>query len=155
MGILKDIKQTVEFADKRDEVIVNIRFTNNYINMKCNPMYKQHDITHQQYNILRILKGSKESLSSAQIKNRMIEQKSDVSRLIDRLVTKELITKTSCHKDQRKVDISITESGLSTIHQFDKHTSEKVKQCINLSVAEMTELSRLLDKLRRSEDQDH
>ncbi len=154
MGLVNDIKQTVKFEDKRDEVIVNIRYTNNYIHTKCQAIYKKHDITHQQYNILRILKGSNGALTSAEIKSRMIEKKADVSRLIDRLIVKKLVSKATSKSDLRKIDVTITKKGINKIAEFTKITSEEMRQCINLTSSEMATLSNLLDKLRNSSAED-
>lgn len=149
MNIINELKQSQPFKDIRDEVIVNLRFTVNYMNNVHTDIFKRHDITAQQYNILRIIRGSDNPLSTADIRERMIEQMSDVSRLIDRLHKKKLIEKQQRPHDLRKVNISITDAGLAVLDDFAAESMEEMRQVINLNEDEMIQLSDLLNKLRR------
>ena len=103
MDILSEIKQSKPFADKRDEVIVNLRFTNNFISKHYAKDFREYGLTSQQYNILRIVKGSEDPISTHQISERMVESMFDFSCLINRRVNKNLIKKIKRKDDKRKV----------------------------------------------------
>ena len=147
MGIDKDIHQTA-FRNGYNKAMVNILFTNNWLVEKIKGFVKTEDITPQQYNILRILRGAGEPLSTLQIRDRMLDKMSDTSRIVDRLITKELVKKEISAKDKRLVDISITGTGNELLKKLDAREEEldKILQNINEEEAEM--LSQLLDKLR-------
>jgi DNA-binding MarR family transcriptional regulator len=106
-------------------------------------------ITHQQYNILRILRGSApEPLSTLQIRERMLDKMSDTSRIVDRLVTKELVKKETCPSDKRLVDVTITDKGQKLLKKLDT-TADKIDDIMStLSDNEAETLSDLLDKIR-------
>jgi DNA-binding MarR family transcriptional regulator len=109
----------------------------------------EEDITHQQYNILRILRGSHpEPLSTLQIRERMLDRMSDTSRIVDRLVAKHLVKKTICPKDKRLVDVTITEKGQKLLKKLDGQKDYFVQIMGNLSEKESEQLNILLDKLR-------
>jgi DNA-binding MarR family transcriptional regulator len=111
--------------------------------------FKTYDITNQQFNILRILRGQYPTkISGAEIKSRMIDKNSDVSRLLDRLLAKNLIEKTPCPQDKRAADVMISEKGLSLLLEIDEKLDETDTAVINLNSAEAEQLSLLLDKCR-------
>ncbi len=147
MDILSEIKQKTPFADKRDEVIVNLRFTVNFISKHYANGFKKYGLTSQQYNILRIVNGSKAPLSTHQISDRMIESMSDVPRLINRLVNKKLIEKIQRKDDKRKVNITITKQGKKLLSELS-NVLDQLRDVINLNEKEMKTLTKLLDKLR-------
>jgi DNA-binding MarR family transcriptional regulator len=103
----------------------------------------------QQFNILRILRGQNpNSISVAEIKLRMLDRNSDVSRLLDRLIEKELVTKTQCESDKRASDVMITSSGLKLLAKIDVRLDEIDSKVLNLTAKEAIQLSDLLDKCR-------
>jgi DNA-binding MarR family transcriptional regulator len=106
------------------------------------------DITTQQYNILRILRGSKSPISTLQIRDRMLDKMSDTSRIVDRLVKKGLAEKTTCISDKRLVDICISEKGLALLEDLDARNSDIDNIMCSLSQEEAIQLSNLLDKVR-------
>ncbi len=108
MGIEKEI-QTQNFRNEYQKVGVNIIFTANWFTERFKQILDDYDITNQQFNILRILRGSKRPLSTLQIRDRMLDKMSDTSRIVDRLVKKELVEKAICEADKRLVDIRITD----------------------------------------------
>lgn len=147
MGIEKDIQQ-YQFRNDFQRAEVNIIFTCNWLNEKIKQILDEADITQQQYNILRILRGSKQPLSTLQIRDRMLDKMSDTSRIVDRLIKKELVEKTICATDKRLVDISISEKGLELLQQLDIRNSDIDNLLHNLTQEEANQLSGLLDKIR-------
>jgi DNA-binding MarR family transcriptional regulator len=147
MGIDKDIHQT-KFRNEYNKAMVNILFTNNWLLEKIKEFVKTEDITPQQYNILRILRGAEEPLSTLQIRARMLDKMSDTSRIVDRLISKGMVKKEISTKDKRLVDISITETGVDLLIKLDGREEELDRILNNLSEEEASMLSLLLDKLR-------
>lgn len=147
MKIEDEIKQP-RFKDAHQKAVVNLIFTTGWLQTKHQDFFKSAGITNQQFNILRILKGQyPKSISASEIKARMLDKNSDVSRLLDRLALKQLITKQVCPNDKRAADITITEKGLTTLTDLEKRQCE-INGVLKLSEAEATQLSDLLDKAR-------
>jgi len=105
MSIEKDIQQS-KFRNEYHKTVVNLIFTYNWITEKTKQFFDKGDITSQQYNILRILRGAGKPLSTLQIRQRMLDKMSDTSRIVDRLVKKELVQKVVCKTDRRLVDVA-------------------------------------------------
>jgi DNA-binding MarR family transcriptional regulator len=104
----------------------------------------------QQFNILRILRGSEEPLSTLQIRARMLDKMSDTSRIVDRLVLKGLAQKCVSKEDKRLVDVTISAAGKVLLARLDQK-SDAFDQIIGaITSEEATELNRLLDKIRNS-----
>lgn len=148
MGIDKDIHQN-KFRNERHKAMINILFTYGWAIEKLKQFVSEEGITHQQFNILRILRGNHPTpLSTLSIRERMIDKMSDTSRIVDRLVSKALVKKVICKKDRRLVDVSITERGLKLLEKLDKKQDDMDSILSNLSEKEATSLSKLLDKIR-------
>jgi DNA-binding MarR family transcriptional regulator len=120
MGIEKDIQQT-NFRNEFQKMSINIIYTANWLNEKMGQILATEDITQQQYNILRILRGSECPLSTLKIRERMLDKMSDTSRIVDRLIVKGLVEKTACIKDKRLVDITISKKGLQLLEKLDSY----------------------------------
>ena len=149
MGIKEDIKQVRDFRNDYQMAAVNIIYTCNWMTEAFKQMLEPYDITHQQYNVLRILKGSyPEPISTLEIRSRMLDKMSDVSRMVDRLVLKELVTKTPCPSDKRLVDVLLSEKGHALLQQMSVFDKEMDNQLNNLTPEEARHLSQLLDKIR-------
>ena len=149
MGIKEDIKQNKAFRNDYQKVGVNILFTYNWLTEKLKQLVEPYDITMQQYNVLRILRGSHpEPLSTQEIRIRMIDKMSDVSRIVDRMIAKELVSKGLCPADKRLVDVQITQKGISLLNKLKKLELSMDNQLSALSTEEAAQLSLLLDKLR-------
>ncbi len=147
MGIDKEI-QTQNFRNEFQKVGVNIIFTANWFTERFKQILDDYDITNQQFNILRILRGSKRPLSTLQIRDRMLDKMSDTSRIVDRLVKKELVEKTVCEADKRLVDIRITDKGLALLLELDNRNEDTDSLLKGLNLDEAQQLNHLLDKLR-------
>lgn len=151
MGIEQDIHQNT-FKDARQKAMINLLFTYGWAIERIKNLLATEDITHQQFNILRILRGAHpEPLSTLQIRERMLDKMSDTSRIVDRLILKELVKKTTCPKDKRLVDVIITDKGQKLLKKLDAQSSTMNEVMDNLTENEAGQLSDLLDKMRESE----
>jgi DNA-binding MarR family transcriptional regulator len=148
MKIEDEIKQP-KFRNPHQKAVINLLYTANWLIDKNNSFFKEFGITNQQFNILRILRGQHpKKISGAEIKSRMIDKNSDVSRLLDRLIAKKLIEKSQCPNDKRAADVMITQSGLDLLELIDKKMDQTDSAVMNLSSQEAEQLSLLLDKSR-------
>lgn len=146
---LEDEIRQKKFLNNRNKTIVNIIFTNNWIvyNQAC--LLKKHNITIQQYNILRILRGQYPNPATIKlIKERMLDKMSDASRIVEKLRLKGLIDRKVCSDDRRNVDVFINKSGLKLLSEIDEKNDEIESIMSNLSEDELIQLNNLLDKLR-------
>ncbi|MBS1665857.1 MAG: MarR family transcriptional regulator [Bacteroidetes bacterium] len=150
MSIESEIKQK-KFRNEHQKAGINLIYTYNWVSDKMRFVFEQHDITSQQFNILRILRGAQEPLSTMQIRERMLDKMSDTSRIVDRLIKKSLVKKNVCRTDRRLVDITITKKGENLLQKLDRNDVEMDAALGNLSIEEAKTLNRLLDKVRNSE----
>lgn len=150
MSIEKDIQQS-KFRNEYHKTVVNLIFTYNWITEKTKQFFEKGDITSQQYNILRILRGAGKPLSTLQIRQRMLDKMSDTSRIVDRLVKKELVQKVICKTDRRLVDVTITDAGMQLLDKLDSYNEQMDGMLESLSEEEAIMLNKLLDKIRNSE----
>lgn len=150
MNIHKDIQQR-RFMSSRHKALINILFTYGWALEKIKDILSLQDITHQQFNILRILRGSyPKPLSTLQIRERMLDKMSDTSRIVDRLVLKGLAQKTTSSIDKRLVDVVITEKGQDLLKNIDEGPDLVMETMSHLSEDEAEQLSALLDKIRHA-----
>ena len=148
MGIDKDIQQA-KFKNVYQKAAINLIYTVGWMRDKTKCLFEAEDITPQQFNILRILRGSfPQPLSTLQIREKMIEKMSDTSRIVDRLITKGLVKKITCKSDRRLVDVIITDKGKRLLEKFDAKQDEIDGVLSNLSEKDANILSDLLDKIR-------
>lgn len=148
MKIEDEIKQA-KFKNAFQKVAINLQFTAKWLEAEGNLFFKDFGITMQQFNILRILRGQNpNSISAAEIKHRMLDRNSDVSRLLDRLIDKKLVTKSQCESDKRATDVMITPTGLKLLAKIDDRLDEIDSKMLKLTAKEATLLSDLLDKCR-------
>jgi DNA-binding MarR family transcriptional regulator len=150
MGIEKDISQA-SFRNEYQKAIINLIYTYNWMNEKMKKVFDKEDITAQQYNILRILRGAGKPISTLQIRERMLDKMSDTSRIVDRLVLKGLAKKTVCKDDKRLVDVSISPKGKTLLEKIDMYEKDMDAIMGNLTDAEAKTLNKLLDKIRQSD----
>jgi DNA-binding MarR family transcriptional regulator len=150
MSIEKDIQQP-KFRNEYHKTVVNLIYTYNWITEKTKQFFEKGDITSQQYNILRILRGAGKPLSTLQIRQRMLDKMSDTSRIVDRLVKKELVQKVICKTDRRLVDVTITDTGMQLLDRLDSYNEQMDAMLGSLSEEEAKMLNQLLDKIRNSE----
>ncbi len=149
MSIDKDIKQR-SFKSDHQRAIVNLIFTYNWTTEQLKQIFDKEDLTMQQFNILRILRGSEKPISTLQIRERMLDKMSDTSRIVDRLIIKGLAKKVVNKLDKRLVDVSITDKGRKTLQKIDLHEDDIHNIVSSLSDKEAKTLNKLLDKIRKS-----
>ena len=149
MSIENDIHQT-KFNSEYHKMNVNLIYTYNWAMERAKRFFEKADLTMQQYNILRILRGAGKPLSTLQIRQRMLDKMSDTSRIVDRLLKKGLVEKVICRNDRRLVDVTISEKGMALLNKLDNHTHELDSHLRYLSVDEAKTVNLLLDKLRNS-----
>ncbi|MCC6290017.1 MAG: MarR family transcriptional regulator [Chitinophagaceae bacterium] len=151
MSLEKDIKQA-KFRNEHHKVTINLIYTYNWMMERQKAFFDLENITPQQFNILRILRGSfPKPISTLQIRERMLDKMSDTSRIVDRLVLKGLANKKTSAADKRLVDISITELGKEVLERLDqKH--DKIDAILDkLSEEDAKFLNILLDKIRSTD----
>jgi len=149
MSIEKEIIQR-SFRNEYHKGLVNFIFTSSWVEEKLKTIFETESITNQQYNILRILRGAGQPVSTLQIRQRMLDKMSDTSRIVDRLEKKGLLTKVACVKDKRLIDVSINNNGRKLLERLEKMDPVIDALFGNLSDAEIKKLNRLLDKIRKS-----
>jgi DNA-binding MarR family transcriptional regulator len=148
MKKIEDEIQQKKFKTPYQKAVLNLIYTANWLQAKQQDFFKPFGLTGQQYNILRVLKGQHpKSISPTEIKSRMLDRNSDVSRLLERLVAKNFITKSVCPNDKRASDVNITQTGLDLLTEIEKH-QKVLDGVLTLTPEEANLLSDLLDKSR-------
>ena len=146
---IEDEIQSTNFEDSYHKAVINISYTYGWLNNTFKCKFEKHKLTNQQFNVLRILRGQYPKPATVNlIKERMIDKMSDASRIVDRLVQKNLVTRCTNNKDRRAVDIRISDEGLAILAKLDVElkTSDVIKG--NITEDEAAQLSALLDKMR-------
>ena len=149
MSLENDINQP-KFRTEHQKVIVNILYTYNWMNERLKIFFEKEDITQQQFNILRILRGAKAPISTLQIRQRMLDKMSDTSRIVDRLVVKSLAKKITCSADKRMVDVTITTKGKKLLEKLDAFELKMDEVAGTLTEDDAKTMNKLLDKMRMS-----
>lgn len=142
--IVKDIQSS--FPSNRVKALINIKYTANWLNSKEVEFFKPFGLSPQQYNVLRILRGAGKPMKAQVVKERMIDRAPNTTRMMDKLLDKQLISRYRCEHDRRVVFIEVTKKGLSLIEEISKNTKLEFLDKITEEEAEV--LSNLLDKLR-------
>ncbi len=146
---IEEALKTNKFKSDQHKAMLNLIFTSSWLRNKVIGKLKPYGISQEQYNVLRILRGSHPNpLCAKDITDRMIDKNSNTTRIMDKLITKEYISKLRGEVDRREVTISITETGLEILKQIDEQEFIDKPNYLNLSDAEAGLLSALLDKLR-------
>jgi DNA-binding MarR family transcriptional regulator len=147
MNINEAIKVN-KFRSEQHKVLVNIIYTSTFILNKLDEVFKDFDVTRQQYNVLRILRGQyPKSINASSIKDVMLDKNPDITRLCVRLLDKKLIVKAQDPVNKRNVKISITHKGLALLSKIDPKIDDHSSRII-LNDADANLLSDLLDKSR-------
>jgi MarR family transcriptional regulator, organic hydroperoxide resistance regulator len=148
--LLREIKQTKPFPDKTEEATVALLRTSDLVRRNVAAVLEPHGITVQQYNVLRILRGAGEKgLPTLEIADRMVEQTPGITRLIDRLELKRLVSRERCLTDRRQVFCRITPEGLALVASLDKPMLESEMSTLSaLNQNELASLIELLDRAR-------
>lgn len=149
MRIEDVIKSTVPLsAGKR--IMLNIMYTQNILAENFNELLKPYELSPEQFNVLRILRGQKgKPANMCVIQERMLARTSNTTRLVDKLLLKELVTREVCSENRRKMDITITDKGLKLLNELDPKVEEhEMSYCNKLNAEELEKLNLLLEKYR-------
>jgi DNA-binding MarR family transcriptional regulator len=148
MGLEKDLKQE-RFDNVYEKMVVNILFTGSWLSNLNAARLKPFGLTPEQYNVLRILRGSHpKPMMLADITSRMIDRNSNATRLVEKLKSKGFVNREICETNRRQVDISITESGLNVLAKIDEGLDQWLENLKTIPQSEVEELNSVLDKLR-------
>jgi DNA-binding MarR family transcriptional regulator len=148
MKLEKEISQS-NFKSEYHKAAINLVFTYNWSVYHYDKYFKNQELTPQQFNALRILRGQYPKPCNLKlVKERMLDRMSDVSRIIDKLSRKGYVERTECSKDRRNVDIIISQKGLEILAELDFIDDEFKKTFGKLNEKEIRQLNDLLDKLR-------
>ena len=149
MKIEDVIKSTVPMENSK-KIILNIMYTQNILAEKFNELLKPYDISGEQYNVLRIVRGQKGCPANmCVIQERMLARTSNTTRLVDKLLLKNFVTREVCPENRRKIEVSITQKGLDVLKELDPKVIEHEEAFSkNLNEDEIITLNELLEKYR-------
>lgn len=149
MNLETSIKQT-RFNSEYHKLMLNLIYTAGTINARQTRFFKIYDISPQQYNVLRILRGQfPKPASVCLLQERMLDQMSNASRLVEKLKQKKLVSRRECKADRRQVDIIITDEGLKLLEKIDFDYKDFDEKIGPLNNEEARLLNELLDKLNK------
>ncbi|HRE66430.1 MAG TPA: MarR family transcriptional regulator [Cyclobacteriaceae bacterium] len=148
MKLEEEIKQ-VKFRSEQQKAVLNILFTASWIENLQKEFFEPFGITGHQYNILRILRGQHPNrICAYELKSRMLDKSSDISRLLDRLIGKKLVIKSISKQDKRASEIRITPQGLALLQKLDSVINLLDMEVMKLSSADAKKLNLLLESCR-------
>ena len=149
MSKLKEEIKQKKFDSPQQEAAINLVYTHIWVDSRMKEILKSYNVSPQQYNVLRILRGAfPDKVSSGYIKDRMLDKESNITRLIDKLVDKNYVIRNLCPENRRKMDILITDHGLKDLKKMDRDLKKHESIFNKLSDKEAKELNRMLDKMR-------
>lgn len=149
MSLETEIKQTRPFQSESEKCIVNIIYTNNLITIFHNKIVKDFDISIEQYNVLRILKGQNGTpVTINGIIDRMLDKMSNASRLVDKLYFKGLVDRKQKETNRRACDVTITLKGEEILSAISRSLNDRVENHLDMDKAELEQLNNLLDRFR-------
>ncbi len=138
-----------KFLNESHKLGVNIIYTFNWINAFQTKLLKQYDLTPQQYNVLRILRGQHPNIANIKlVRERMLDKMSDASRIVEKLRAKGLLERQISELDRRSCEVTITDKGLQLLALIDKKDVSFVGLFKHLTVEQKKQLNDLLDNLR-------
>ncbi len=149
-GLGREIGKKNDFERVEEEVLLNLLRTNDQLQFRFLPLFREHGLTPSQYNVLRILRGEGRALPCLDVASRMVTAVPGITGLIDRLEAQGLVVRGRCESDRRVVFVSITEKGQALIGRIDLPLQEMQRSLLDhLSETELRDLIRLLEKVRR------
>jgi DNA-binding MarR family transcriptional regulator len=138
-----------KFKSREQKLAINLMYSSNWLNSHFHSLFSNADITLQQFNVLRILRGQYPKTCNVKlVKERMLDRMSDASRIIDKLYKKGLLSRQECPNDRRNVAILITQEGLELLKQLDEIDDKAADLFNTLTADEINLLNDLLDKMR-------
>lgn len=149
---LEEAIKSTKFKNEVHKAGINILYTAWWFKTTACSILKEFGLTHEQYNVLRILKGKHPNeMCVKDIACRMIEKNSNVPRIIDRLEEKKLVTRTQGATDARQTVIQLTQTGIEILASSTIKMSQILGDTITLSNEEALTLNNLLEKVRQKE----
>jgi len=148
MNIREVIQQKRPFRNSYQMAMVNLIYTNNWVADQLRQHLKPYGVTMKQYNVLRILKGADEPITTSIIRERLLDKMSDASRMVERLHQRDLVIRSVCATDKRLVDVTLSAKGEELLQNMQglEHRMDAIFE--KLSKEDAALLSELLDKLR-------
>ncbi len=149
MRLEDEIKQTKPFKNEFQKLVLNINVTSSWLNSLFSEKLKPYGLSPHQYNVLRILKGKyPESYCNMDITQRMIDKSSNATRIVDKLLEKQLVSRIENVSDRRLVNITITKKGLDLLEEFDEQPMADPHQYFKLDEEKAKLMNDLLDQMR-------
>lgn len=153
---IEDAIYQSQFNSEYQKLGINLMYTGSWLNNIQIRFFKNFDLTPQQYNVLRILKGQKgKAISVNDMTARMIDRMSNTSRIVEKLRSKGLLRRDVCPKDRRQAEVSITKAGLELLETIDPEIKLFHENFDSLTEKEAKQLNDLLDKLRTNQSYTH
>lgn len=149
---IEDVIKTTTILNNSKRIILNVLYAQNVINEKFNEVLRPYDLSGEQFNVLRILRGQKGNPANMSvIQERMIAKTSNTTRLVDKLLLKKFVTRKVCLENRRKIEVLITQKGLLVLEQLEPKVVEHEQHFSkNLNTEELEQLNRLLEKIQKS-----
>jgi len=146
---LEEALKTTIFSSPKHKAVLNILYTAWWVKTMISKELKTAGLTHEQYNVLRILKGKHPAAMCVKdIGCRMIESNSNVPRIIERLISKKYVDRSTSKLDKRETAITLTDTGVNVLEVANKKVEDKFNNFIKLSEDNAIELNRLLENIR-------
>lgn len=150
---LENAIEQYEFPTEQQKLLINLIYTHNWSINKIKAFLSDFDLTVQQFNILRIVRGQRPNPTNMNLlRSRMLDKMSDTSRVVDRLRNKGLLERCKSKSDRRSVDITITEKGLQVLAQVDQHSDFLNNLFGNLSTEQAKIMNDYLDQIREGQE---
>lgn len=150
---LETALQSRSFKSEQHKAGLNLLYSAWWLKTEISKVLKPFDLTQEQYNVMRILNGKHpETMCVKDIACRMIEKNSNVPRIIDRLVAKMWVTRTTSAEDKRETLIGLTAAGIAVLKDSTVELDNALNAFIQLSQSEAFQLNELLEKLRQGEE---
>ncbi len=149
---LEEAIKSSKFRDTRHKATLNIMYTAYWLKAQISSQMKELGLTSEQFNVMRILKGKyPEQMCVKDIGSRMIEKSSNVPRIVDRLVAKKLVKRSTSKEDKRETLIALTDKGLEHLEASNKVMDRVSAEVIGINEKEAELLNELLEKLRKTD----
>ncbi len=150
---IEEIIKTNSKMSNGTRTVINLSYTARNIEEFLSTPFKEYDLSVQQYNVLRILRGQKGNPANlSTVQERMVDRNSNTTRLIDKLIKKDLVERQVCPDNRRKIELFITQPGLDLLSELDPITEQNNAQILqNFTENEIETFNNLLDKLRQNE----
>lgn len=149
--LAEEIGKKRPFDQTEVEAYLNLVRTYEHLEAMCARFFKAHGISSPQYNVLRILRGHKQPMRTYQVAEDMVTREPDITRLLDRLVSRGFIMRQRCADDRRVVWVQLSESGIALLKKLDRPVSELHRAMLgHLSERKLRQLSKLLFETRHA-----